>query len=79
MSAVRTPADTGGGGVKNWVNFADVLYGCPLHYDGIWPNSQKRKKEYKGYKEAASDEGFPLLPCRAIRMVSVRSKPGILE
>ena len=19
----------GGGGVKNWVNFADVLYGCP--------------------------------------------------
>ena len=23
-------ADTGGGGVKKWRNFADVLYGCPL-------------------------------------------------
>ena len=29
-----------GEGVKNWVNFADVLYGCPLSYSftvlGYW-------------------------------------------
>ena len=24
-------ADTGGWMVENWSNFADVLYGCPLH------------------------------------------------